>query len=252
VLRGVSQRELHLTADEENENMLRTKSGRLSYKPLEGWRGERAVYENQGGMLPIRRTAEIAEIVRVEQVTPVKRPFSRRSASVQPAPRGRRAARTRNVFEDNDDGEEEPWEASTKDGQGVMTGPVKIWDNDIGAISQEEEDDIEQQLAFAEKRIQPRPTPDNPSFLFTKTLTMPFFGSGVIELPPGGFKGQKNSRRFQFVFFVHVGKVAVNVNGTRFVISKGGVFQVPRGMLIVMPDLDCEIVLTISVHRQFL
>lgn len=67
------------------------------------------------------------------------------------------------------------------------------------------------------------------SFRFAKTLTMPFFGSGIVELPPGGFKHRKNTRRMQMVFFVHYGKVTVEVGATRFVITKGGMWQVPRG-----------------------
>jgi len=60
---------------------------------------------------------------------------------------------------------------------------------------------------------------------------MPFFGSGIVELPPGGFKHRKSTRRMQMVFFVHYGKVTVEVGGTRFVITKGGMWQVPRGEL---------------------
>lgn len=88
---------------------------------------------------------------------------------------------------------------------------------------------INVELAFAASKIEPRPTPGNPNFCFTKTLTKNFFGAGIIELPPRGYKGTKNSRRFQFLFFVHYGKVAVEVAGNRFVISKGGMWQVPRG-----------------------
>ena len=73
-------------------------------------------------------------------------------------------------------------------------------------------------------------------------MTLPFFGSGIVELPPEGFKRAKNSRKMQMVFFVHVGKVLVTVgppaieqNGVndaetnKFAISKGGVWVVPRG-----------------------
>lgn len=65
-------------------------------------------------------------------------------------------------------------------------------------------------------------------------MTLPFFGSGVVELPPEGFKRAKNSRRMQMVFFVHEGKVLVQVGpagteGNEFAISKGGVWVVPRG-----------------------
>jgi len=75
-------------------------------------------------------------------------------------------------------------------------------------------------------------------------MTLPFFGSGIVELPPEGFKRAKNSRKMQMVFFVHQGKVLVTVgppaleNGgaandaetNEFAISKGGVWVVPRGM----------------------
>lgn len=67
-------------------------------------------------------------------------------------------------------------------------------------------------------------------------MTMPFFGSGVVELPPEGFKRAKNSRKMQMCFFVHEGKVMVEVGGqgmqgdvNTFAISKGGVWVVPRG-----------------------
>ena len=72
-------------------------------------------------------------------------------------------------------------------------------------------------------------------------MTLPFFGSGVVEVPPQGFKRAKNSRKMQMVFFVHEGKVLVTVgppavNGregesetNEFAVSKGGVWVVPRG-----------------------
>lgn len=222
------QRQIHTDAhDEDDSKMGRSRSGRLVVKPLNFWSGERKLYENTGGVMPVSVDADVAEIVRVQDATPVKRAFSRRSASVQPPPRARRGtSRLKNVFEaDDDDGEPEPWEQDKLNG--VVAGPVRLWDNvEEKTVDREE---LDQQLAFAEARIKPQGTDDNPTFLFTKTLTMSFFGSGMIELQPGGFKGLKNSRRFQFVFFVHQGRVAVTVNGTRFVISKGGVFQVPRG-----------------------
>lgn len=68
-------------------------------------------------------------------------------------------------------------------------------------------------------------------FRFAKTLTLPFFGSGMVDLPPGGFKRSKNARKMQMVFFMFYGRVTVEV-GTptkRFSIGKGGMWQVPRG-----------------------
>jgi centromere protein C len=67
-------------------------------------------------------------------------------------------------------------------------------------------------------------------------MTIPFFGAGVVEVPPEGYKRAKNSRKMQMVFFVHEGKVTVEVGATgmevnQFGISKGGVWIVPRGKL---------------------
>ena len=66
-------------------------------------------------------------------------------------------------------------------------------------------------------------------------MTLPFFGSGVVELPPSGYKRAKNSRKMQMCFFVHEGKVMVEIGAAgakeanQFAISKGGVWVVPRG-----------------------
>jgi centromere protein C len=87
------------------------------------------------------------------------------------------------------------------------------------------------------------------AFQYAKIMTLPFFGSGIVELPPEGFKRAKNSRKMQMVFFVHQGKVLVTVgppaleNGgagndsetNEFAISKGGVWVVPRGMFSTVP-----------------
>ena len=69
-------------------------------------------------------------------------------------------------------------------------------------------------------------------------MTLPFFGAGLVEIPPEGYKRAKNSRKMQMVFFVHEGKVMVDVGAqgmpgevNSFAISKGGVWVVPRGKL---------------------
>lgn len=68
-------------------------------------------------------------------------------------------------------------------------------------------------------------------FKFAKTLTTDFFGAGMVEVPPGGAKRIKNSRKMQMVFFVFYGRVMINLGTppTRFSIGKGGQWQVPRG-----------------------
>ena len=51
----------------------------------------------------------------------------------------------------------------------------------------------------------------------------------MVDLPPGGVKKMKNSRKMQMVFFVYSGRVKVEVAGHQFGIGKGGMWQVPRG-----------------------
>jgi hypothetical protein len=69
----------------------------------------------------------------------------------------------------------------------------------------------------------------NASFLFAKTLFLPFFSSGILFLPPGGEKRPKNTRKMQMVFFMANGTVRVTVNLTSFDARKDDTWFVPRG-----------------------
>ena len=69
----------------------------------------------------------------------------------------------------------------------------------------------------------------NQNFQYAKTITLPFFHSGVVDIPPGGEKRQKNSRKNHMVFWVFSGRVVVDVSGNEFGLGKGGMWQVPRG-----------------------
>lgn len=103
-------------------------------------------------------------------------------------------------------------------------------------------------IAFASSAIITRDVA-GAAFQYAKIQTLPFFGSGIVELPPEGFKRTKNSRKMHMAFFVHEGKVLVTVGPpatdsdkqqpetNEFAISKGGVWIVPRGMFFVFPSL---------------
>ena len=65
-------------------------------------------------------------------------------------------------------------------------------------------------IAFAASSIVTRDVVGS-AFQYAKIMTLPFFGSGIVELPPEGYKRAKNSRKMQMVFFVHEGKVLVTV-----------------------------------------
>ncbi|KAI7541412.1 hypothetical protein KC317_g16905, partial [Hortaea werneckii] len=96
---------------------------------------------------------------------------------------------------------------------------------------------VREDLAFASSSIVTRDVAGS-EFKYAKIMTLPFFGSGLVELPPEGFKRAKNSRKMQMCFFVHEGKVMVEIGAggggeggevNQFAISKGGVWVVPRG-----------------------
>lgn len=85
-------------------------------------------------------------------------------------------------------------------------------------------------VAWSEIGMEPRDVP-GANFKYSKITQEDFLGCGIVELPPGGVKRPKNSRRMHMVFFVASGTVEVTVHQSEFVIHRGGVFQVPRGML---------------------
>ena len=96
---------------------------------------------------------------------------------------------------------------------------------------------------------------------------MPFFGAGMVDLTPGGTKRAKNSRKMHMVFFVFCGRVTVELGNDMdcpkqtFGISRGGVWQVPRGkfllhatalILRVMSHCPCTPPYTFVADGQFL
>jgi len=197
----------------EGNAFARTRSGRSSIKPLAWWKGERAEWsdeevEDSKGAFIARR---ITEVVRVDEPA-VRKPQKWKSRS--------KSVKKRSIEPEEEPAE--PWELEP----GRIFGDVVVWDPEdpAGAHGEEREDEI----ALSSAAINTRPVADA-SFQFAKTLTLPFFGSGVVDLPPGSIKRQKNSRKMQMAFFVFTGRVKVVVNGNEFRISKGGMFQIPRG-----------------------
>ncbi|KAL8807061.1 MAG: hypothetical protein Q9182_000894 [Xanthomendoza sp. 2 TL-2023] len=217
-----------------------TRTGRNVLKPLAFWRGESAVFspgrlEDGNRVLP-----SIKEVIRTEEVAEPrrKRMFSQSRKRRRPA----RRPEEDDLPEAEDDDEAEYWETET----GVMRASVIVWDP---AIAKDEEESTEEagkshqllvhgqhttdgakDVAFAAKAIETRDISGS-DFKFAKTLTLPFFGSGIVDLPPGGTKRMKNSRKMQIVFFVYYGRVTVNLGtpAQRFSIGRGGTWQVPRG-----------------------
>jgi len=168
---------------------------------VDWWRNERIKYDPHGNKQAIVRAEEV-EVPKL-----AKRAHKQRK-------------REMSVVEEDEE-ELEDWEIEP----GILTGLVTGWDEEVGVAMQDEE---EQEIAYAPSAIDVRPVPSG-NFGYAKIIGLPFFGAGVVELPPSGFKRAKNSRRMQMAFYVASGGVQVTVGDSTFTIHKGGVWQVPRG-----------------------
>jgi centromere protein C len=218
--RPKNSRGLYILRRETPDDSSHTRSGRHVIKPVAYWKNETVVYgedEEADGdnsfLLPT-----IKEVIRAEEIedeTP-----KRGNKKVTSKSKKRRQVPDEEEEEDEDLAE--PWESEP----GRKYGGVRVWDPEdpSGEMSEEAEEEI----ALSSAAIITRDIP-GATFRFAKTLTLPFFGSGMVDLPPGAVKKTKNSRRMQMVFFIFRGRVSVTVNGNAFRIGKGGMWQVPRG-----------------------
>ncbi|KAK5108925.1 hypothetical protein LTR62_007727 [Meristemomyces frigidus] len=192
--------------------------GRPILPPLQYWANETRVWKN----------GECEGIIRAEEVVPSK-PAKKRTKKRKTTHVNKLSA----IEEEESDTESilaDEWESDV----GVISGTVASWD--VPTQAGDPANPVKEDLAFAASSILTRDVPGS-EFKYAKIMTLPFFGAGLVELPPEGFKRAKNSRKMQMVFFVHEGKVMVEIGGQEmegeangFAISKGGVWIVPRGL----------------------
>ena len=236
-----------------DDSVTHTRSGRISVKPLAYWRHERCVFGGSPGGASIQDGARfplnsIKEIVRtediVEQATKQRSKSGKKTKPSKVKPRKTPVEdpeTSESEFDDspNEDPEAEPWETDS----GTLRGRVSTWDS-FHQVPTEQEEEIE--IAHAPGAIVTRDVKgsalhEGPTFRYAKLLSTNFFGTGIVELPPGGIKRPKNSRKMHMGFFVVKGRVTVQVgpadsdedrNENRFSIGKGGFWQVPRGELL--------------------
>ncbi|KAL3959983.1 cupin [Purpureocillium lilacinum] len=200
-----------------------TRSGRHSYRPVEYWRGEQVIREEEEQNDAFHHdefvVPTIKEIVRV----PHEAPPSKRA----PRSKARAKAKGRNSLAVVEDEELEEWELNP----GTVTGEIVLWEPEHEEHPPADDEPVQvmdDRIAISADAIQTSDIKDA-TFRFAKTLTMPFMGAGVVDLPPGAEKRPKNSRKMHMVFFVHYGKVLVTINEAQFRISAGGTWFVPRG-----------------------
>lgn len=224
---------------EGTDGIRTTRSGRLSVKPLEFWKGEHYEFDNEseevfGDQRHHFVFNKVKGIVRAEDPEPQPKSKKGRGRPPSGRPRGRRSS---GVEEDPDPDEEpEEWEYDP----GRVVGECFYWYPEYQEHPPEDEEQVqvaEEELAISSAAIQLRDIKDA-TFRFAKTLTLPFFGAGVVDLPPGSEKHPKNARKMQMVFFVHTGSVTVTIADVNtFRITKGGMWFVPRGQL-PLPSLS--------------
>ncbi|KAJ6439636.1 Phenylalanine-tRNA ligase, mitochondrial [Purpureocillium lavendulum] len=200
-----------------------TRSGRHSYRPVEYWRGEQVIREEEEQNDAFHHddfvVPTIKEIVRV----PHQAPPSKRA----PRSKARAKAKGKNSMAVVEDEELEEWEMNP----GTVTGEIVLWEPEHEEHPPADDEPVQvmdDRIAISADAIQTSDIKDA-TFRFAKTLTMPFMGAGVVDLPPGAEKRPKNSRKMHMVFFVHYGKVLVTINEAQFRISAGGTWFVPRG-----------------------
>jgi centromere protein C len=217
----------------EGTGFKQSRYGRNSVKPVAWWKNERIEYsedeaEDGNNKFLLSRIKEVVRKDEVEDTRP-KRTYHKPS-------KGKGKKRAAPADEEDDD-EAEAWEADP----GRIYAEVRQWDpaDQVGAEAAEEEEEV----AWSSAAII---TTDvaGANFGFAKCLTMPFFGAGMVDLPIGAIKKPKNSRKMQMVFFVYTGRVQVTINGgDPFRISKGGMWQVPRGKTPLLEYLEWILIL---------
>ncbi|KAG9241100.1 Mif2/CENP-C like-domain-containing protein [Calycina marina] len=197
-----------------------TRSGRTSIKPVAYWKNERIDFvaeeaeDGANGKFILPRFAGVVRADEPEEYRPSK---SHHKTSKKSKMKKRASAPEPEDEEDIP----EPWELV----EGRVVGDVRTWDpEDEGG----EPEFVEAEIALSNNAIVTRDVGSGATFRFAKTLTLPFFGSGMVDLPPGGIKKPKNSQTRQLVFFIFYGRVEVSVNDNTFSIGKGGMWQVPR------------------------
>lgn len=209
----------------ETPGGLTTRSGRTSYRPLQYWKNEHVELDDDevfdDGKQHIR-LPRIKEIVRYDEPEAEHKAASRRKAG---RPGAGKKSKRRDY--DSEEDELEPWEENADS----ISGEVVVWqpEHELNPPGPDEQIEVaEEQLAVSAGAIVTREI-RNATFKFAKTLSTPFFGAGVVDLPPHSEKKPKNARKMHMAFFVFSGRVQVTVADTTFSIGKGGMWFVPRG-----------------------
>ncbi|KAJ3010953.1 hypothetical protein HKX48_007123 [Thoreauomyces humboldtii] len=178
-------------APSDSNNVRRSKRMRMS--PLKFWANEHIVYgRRESGYCPV---PVIKEVIKVES-------SDDETASAPSRKRARKTTSRR----------EEP----------MVQPDMKV----VNVATGEEED---QRIVATPEMLNPKTTGAG-DYKFQKVFSEGnFFASGMLVLPKGSQKPNKNSQSSAMIFVVLSGEIEVQVHKTLFVVRTGSQFFVPRG-----------------------
>lgn len=200
------------------------RSGRAVVKPVAYWNAEQCVHDEGAAGLEFGARIPLSSVREISGETKKTRTSADSDDDAEC------------LNDCPEDGHEEAWERDI----GVFRGQASVWSQPDQTILEETE---ETDLAYHPSSMLTREVPGS-GFKFAKLVSMPFFGSGIVDLPPGTVKMPKNSKMMHMCFYVTKGRVTVKIGpmdegeevSERFSVGKGAVFQVPRGK---SPDFCC-------------
>ncbi|KAJ7071417.1 hypothetical protein C8F01DRAFT_1110447 [Mycena amicta] len=193
--------------DDEPEGVRRSK--RVSYSPLEYWRGERIVYAPRDLSQP-RQVPHIKEIVRVPKEPP--KPLSKQKNGSHS--RTRTQIVEREVIVEVDAGNPEAgWDDQT-DTQAM------VFDFRSG-------EQVLRRLAFTSRMFNPqeaRVTGPDDAWSFEKIFgDDDFMAAGQLTIPPKKKKPSKASKDNTYIFYIVQGAINVTVGTHSLILAQGGI-----------------------------
>ncbi|KAJ4177872.1 mitotic fidelity of chromosome transmission- protein [Fusarium solani] len=204
------------------DQVVKTRAGRVSYKPLRYWRGDKVVTEKQEfddvngrGRFVIGSTKEVIRGPETESTTDL---VQRHNTSSK---RKIRHVRQRTGVDPQD------WELNV----GSVRGQVIKWKPEYRFRQPQDGDPVDTESgaiamtadAITEGRGQ------GPLFRSFLVAPVPFLNHGILKVHPHKTIRRSNTLDKQIVFFLHRGTLSVEVHRSTFKISPGGTWIVPRG-----------------------
>ncbi|KNC97677.1 uncharacterized protein SPPG_07141 [Spizellomyces punctatus DAOM BR117] len=179
-----------LDDQDEDENGAR-RSKRMKIKPLKYWAGERVV-------------------------------IGRRESGFFPVPVVKEVIRVKSDDESSNYGKGKP---TTR----VKSEPAPLVQPDVPVINITTGQEENQRIVATPEMLNPR-TIGAGDYKFQKVFSEgEFIASGILVMPKGSQKPNKNSNQSAMIFYVVSGEVEVQIHKTIFVVKTGSQFFVPRG-----------------------